>query len=52
LKISHCEECLSRRGVLVLVWPNEPGCRRCGHVPVVQLTPREIRTCLGVEVKR
>ena len=50
MRLLHCEECLSRRGALVLVWPNERCCRRCGHVPAVdgQMTPAEIRLCLGV----
>jgi hypothetical protein len=34
--------------VLVLVWPNERGCRLCGHAPVMQLSSAEIRLCLGV----
>jgi hypothetical protein len=45
MRLPHCEECLSRRGMLTLVWATS--CERCGHVPVVQLSPREIRLCLG-----
>jgi len=49
VRLLHCEECLSPRGVLVLVWPDERGCRRCGHAPVAQLSPAEIRLCLGLQ---
>ncbi len=43
----HCPECLSRDGVFRLTSPGIP-CSRCERVPEIQLTPREIRLCLGV----
>lgn len=46
MRVLHCEECLSRRGVYRLCWGGT--CRDCGHAPTCQLTPNEIRTCLGI----
>lgn len=46
MRVKHCEECLSRHGVYVLAWGDRCG---CGHAPVAQLSPNEIRVCLGVD---
>jgi len=46
MPLKHCEECLSRRSTYVLVWDER--CQRCGHKPVAQLSPKEIRLCLGM----
>lgn len=45
-RVLHCEECLSRHGRFVGVSPGS-ACRVCGHMPEVQLTPAEIRACMG-----
>ena len=42
-----CEECLTLRERMVVVFEGDT-CRFCGHTPVRGiLTPREIRTCIS-----
>lgn len=45
MKATVCPTCLSGDLIVSVVLDGE-SCRRCGNVPDVRLTPREIRACL------
>lgn len=45
MKAVICPECLSKDGIVRVCFGTEP-CRRCGSVPAVALSRRELVACL------
>lgn len=49
MKATVCPTCLSGSLEFVVVFDGE-SCRRCGNVPEMRLTPREIRACIKAKL--